>query len=114
MFSWFQKSKINAGLRPPSSFLVAVYSALESEVVHQISKDRSNGLKVIVISKFQDGRRPAAAILDFFKNLKLQVVALVGLKWPTKFQKDRSNGLKVIAITKIQDGRRPAAAILDF
>jgi hypothetical protein len=77
-------------------------------------KDRSNGLKVIIFSKIQDGRRPVAAILDLLEILNLRVVALVRLKWPTKFQKDRSSGLKVIAITKIQDGRRPTAAILDF
>jgi hypothetical protein len=31
----------------------------------KFQKDWSNGLKVIVITKLQDGRRPAAAILDF-------------------------------------------------
>jgi hypothetical protein len=58
------------------------------------------------------GLRPPSWI--FLKILKLQVIALVGLKWPTKFKKDRSNGLKVMIFSKIQDGRRPAAAILDF
>jgi hypothetical protein len=57
------------------------------------------------------GPRPPSWTLKFFK---LQVVALVGLKWPSKFQKDRLNGLKVMRFSKIQDGRRRAAAILDF
>jgi hypothetical protein len=51
------------------------------------------------------GLRPPSWI--FLKNFKLQVVALVGLKWPTIFQKGRSNGLKVIAITETEDGLRP-------
>jgi hypothetical protein len=109
-----------AGLRPPSWIIeilkVAGNSPCWSEVVRytKFQKDRSNGLKVMRFSKIQDGRRPAAAIFDFLKNIKLRVSALVGPKWYTKFQKDWSNGLKVIAITKIQDGRRPAAAILNF
>jgi hypothetical protein len=58
-----------AGLLLPSWIFeilkVAGNSPCWSEVVHQISKYRSNGLKVITITKIQDGRRPAAAILDF-------------------------------------------------
>jgi hypothetical protein len=45
------------------------------------------------------------------KILKLQV-ALVGLKWSTKFQKDWSDGLKDIAFTKIQDGGKPPSCFL--
>jgi hypothetical protein len=107
-----------AGLRPPSCFLKILkwrILALVGPKWHtKFKKDRSNGLKVITITKIQDGRRPSAAILDFLKNLKLRVLTLVGPKWYTKFEKDRSNGLKLIAITKIQDGRRPTTAILDF
>jgi hypothetical protein len=55
--------------------------------------DRSNGLKVIAITKIQDGRQPTAVILDLLNNFKLQVLALVGPKWYTTFQNDRSNGL---------------------
>jgi hypothetical protein len=56
-------------------------------------------LKVIAISKIQDGCRPAAAIFHFRKFEHCGF---------TKFQKDWSNSLKVIVITKIaakiQDG----------
>jgi hypothetical protein len=68
----------------------------------------------MIFSKFKvaAGLLPPSRI--FLKILKLQLIALVGLKSPTKFQKDRSNGLKVMIFSKIQDGRWPAAAILDF
>jgi hypothetical protein len=46
-------------------------------------KDRSNGLKVIAISKIEDGRWPAAAIMFFF-IFKLQLIALWGPNWSTK------------------------------
>jgi hypothetical protein len=48
------------------------------------------------------GRRPTAAIFDFF-YLKVLALVLVGPKSSTKFRKDRPNALKVVAISKIQD-----------
>jgi hypothetical protein len=84
-------------------------------VVHQISKRSVKRFKSYRI--FKNPRWPPACgrYLGFFQIiLKLQVVALVGTKWPTNFQKDQPNGLKVMIFSKIQDGRRPAAAILDF
>jgi hypothetical protein len=108
-----------AGLRPPSlifseKFKIAGCSPCGSEVAQRISKRWVKRFKSYHIFK-NPGWPPACGRhLGFFEILKLEVVALGGLKWPTKFQKERSNGLKVIIFSKIQDGRRPATAILDF
>jgi hypothetical protein len=68
----------------------------------------------MIFSKFKMAAGLLPPFRIFFKIFKLQLVTVVGLKWPTKFQKNRSNGVKVMIFSKIQDGRRPAAAILDF
>jgi hypothetical protein len=82
-------------------FMLRVVALVGPNWPTSFQKDRSNGLKVIVFSKIQVGRRRAAAIFNFFHIiLKLQVIALVFLKWPTKFQKVRSNGLKVMIFSK--------------
>jgi hypothetical protein len=39
-----------------------------------------------------------AAMLDFCKNFKIQNIALVGMKDPTKFHFDGSKGSKVTSI----------------
>jgi hypothetical protein len=79
----------------------AVYTPCGSEVVRQILKRSVKRFKRYHDYKNPRWPRPTAAILDFLKIFKLQVLALVGPKWHTKFQKDRSSSLNVIAITKI-------------
>jgi hypothetical protein len=72
------------------------------ENAHQISNRLVKQFKSIAISKIQNGRRPAAAILDIFIIIwKVRVTDLLGPKLGSKFRKDRSSGLKVIAISKM-------------
>jgi hypothetical protein len=58
------------------------------------------GFKSYSNLKFYEKSKMAAqaAILDIQTNFKSEIIALGGLKMPTKFQLDRSKGLKFIAI----------------
>jgi hypothetical protein len=114
-------SKIQDGRRHAAAILdffenfkIAAYSPCWSEAAHQFSKRSVKGFKSYEI--FKNPRWPPACgrHLGFFlKILELQVIALVGLKWPTKFQKDRQHGLKLCDFqkSKMAAGMRPPSWI---
>jgi hypothetical protein len=47
---------------------IAGFSPVGPKWYTKFQKDRSNSQKLIAITKIQDGRRPTAAIFDFFKK----------------------------------------------